>query len=341
MSGELQLHYARPPGTPGEVPGAWRQQEEFWRQFIRDLNQRLGEGGSQEAGGKSQECVLARVMGVTGAGPATWQYALAAVIGGETWEGVAVGPVWRTPYPFAVGDLVVVWRGGGDLLPLIVTAKLRAEATIVLDDTLSYGTVGAAYTGAVAATGGTGPYTYAVTSGALPAGLTLASDGAISGTPTTAGTSAFTVTATDANDATGSREYSVMVTSPTSPRRLLNITRGEIPEGEWRAWLTEQYGLTDFGPKVIASIDLQNAAPGYSWIAEGGNAAWFQDGLWSVLVREPTSKNDLVWGLSWGSAGFAGDLRGGTGTHFVTDGGSFWVPDGIVPLTVTIREVVE
>jgi hypothetical protein len=82
---------------------------------------------------------------------------------------------------------------------------------IELDDTLADGTVGTAYTGTVAATGGTGPYTYAVTSGTLPAGLSLSSGGAVTGTPTTAATSAFTVTATDANGDTGSRAYSVTV----------------------------------------------------------------------------------------------------------------------------------
>jgi hypothetical protein len=82
---------------------------------------------------------------------------------------------------------------------------------IELDDTLADGTVGTAYTGTVTATGGTGPYTYAVTSGTLPAGLSLSSGGAVSGTPTTAATSAFTVTATDANGSTGSRAYSVTV----------------------------------------------------------------------------------------------------------------------------------
>jgi hypothetical protein len=103
---------------------------------------------------------------------------------------------------------------------LVVAANAEIEflttATITLDDALADGTVGAAYTGAVAATGGTGPYTYAVTSGTLPAGLTLASNGAITGTPTTAATSAFTVTATDANDDTGNREYEVVVVALTT-----------------------------------------------------------------------------------------------------------------------------
>jgi hypothetical protein len=50
---------------------------------------------------------------------------------------------------------------------------------------------------ALKASGGTGPYTWAVTTGTLPAGLTLSSSGMISGSPTVAGTSTFTVTVTD------------------------------------------------------------------------------------------------------------------------------------------------
>src|SRR5262249_12498648 len=52
------------------------------------------------------------------------------------------------------------------------------------------GVVGAAYSATLAASGGTPPYTWAIASGALPAGLTLApSSGVISGTPTASGTS--------------------------------------------------------------------------------------------------------------------------------------------------------
>lgn len=47
--------------------------------------------------------------------------------------------------------------------------------------------------------GGSAPYTYAVTSGALPVGVTLGSDGQFAGTPTAVGVATFTVRITDDN----------------------------------------------------------------------------------------------------------------------------------------------
>lgn len=77
---------------------------------------------------------------------------------------------------------------------------------------LAAATVNIAYSQAIAASGGTAPYSYAVTSGSLPAGLTLnAGTGTISGTPTAGGTVNFTITATDANSATAQASYSIAV----------------------------------------------------------------------------------------------------------------------------------
>jgi hypothetical protein len=52
-------------------------------------------------------------------------------------------------------------------------------------------------------TGGASPYTYAVTSGALPANITLSSSGTVYGTPTGYGSYTFAVTATDAHGYAG------------------------------------------------------------------------------------------------------------------------------------------
>ncbi len=70
---------------------------------------------------------------------------------------------------------------------------------------LKSGTVGIAYSDNVtSATGGTSPYTYAITSGTLPAGLSLSSAGVFSGTPTesTDGEVSVTITATDSTTGT-------------------------------------------------------------------------------------------------------------------------------------------
>jgi Putative Ig domain len=70
------------------------------------------------------------------------------------------------------------------------------------------------YTETITASGGTGPYSYSVTTGALPAGMSLnSSTGVISGTPTTQNTYTFAITATDSSlvPNTGTQPYSVQV----------------------------------------------------------------------------------------------------------------------------------
>lgn len=92
-----------------------------------------------------------------------------------------------------------------------------AAPTIAIDPvSLSNGTFGTAYSQTLAASGGASAYTLTVTQGALPNGLTLASNGTLSGTPTAAGPFTFTVTATDQYGQTGSRAYGMTI-APTVP----------------------------------------------------------------------------------------------------------------------------
>src|SRR5207245_1972467 len=81
--------------------------------------------------------------------------------------------------------------------------------------TLPSGTVGVTYSQTITASGSASSYTFALSSGILPAGLTLASGGALSGTPTAAGSSTFTVTATDAQGCTGSQSYTLTINKAT------------------------------------------------------------------------------------------------------------------------------
>ena len=92
------------------------------------------------------------------------------------------------------------------------------------------GTVGVSYSQTISALGGTAPYTYTLTSGTLPQGLTLASNGTLSGTPIASGTANFTVTAAHGGfGCSGSQAYTLTITCPTSmigPSTLPNGTVG-------------------------------------------------------------------------------------------------------------------
>lgn len=82
------------------------------------------------------------------------------------------------------------------------------------------------YNQPVTASGGTGPYTFAVTTGTVPAGMTLSSGGVLSGTPTTAASYTFIVTATDSASATGTKSYTVVINPAVTvgPATLANWT---------------------------------------------------------------------------------------------------------------------
>jgi hypothetical protein len=94
---------------------------------------------------------------------------------------------------------------------------------------LPAGTVGSAYSSTVQATGGTPPYVYTITSGALPAGLTLLSSGIISGTPTTAGVASFSIQATDS--ASTSQRASAAFTLTIQPPPLV-VTTTTLPNAQ-------------------------------------------------------------------------------------------------------------
>jgi len=131
------------------------------------------------------------------------------------------------------------------------------------------GTVGAPYNQVLTAGGGTAPYTYAVTSGALPAGVTLSPAGLLSGTPTASGAFNVTVTATDSSTGggpyTGSRPYTLIVGTPTltlSPATLPTPTLGTA----YSQTLTGAGGVAPY----TFSISAGTLPPGLSLNASTG-----------------------------------------------------------------------
>ena len=115
-------------------------------------------------------------------------------------------------------------------LSINVTAGPSSTCTAltIAPTSLSTLAAGVAYSQTITTSGGLGPYTYAITAGSLPAGLTLnTSTGQISGTPTAGGVYSFTITATDAALSTGTRAYSgtVLAALTLNPASLLATTQ--------------------------------------------------------------------------------------------------------------------
>nr|WP_186829428.1 putative Ig domain-containing protein [Xanthomonas campestris] len=106
------------------------------------------------------------------------------------------------------------------------TLTIAAPVIVVAPTALPAATRGTAYSQTLSASGGTAPYTYAVSAGNVPAGLTLASNGTLSGTATVEGSFNFTVTATDANTFTASQAYAVTVAGPN-----LALPASSLPAG--------------------------------------------------------------------------------------------------------------
>jgi len=107
------------------------------------------------------------------------------------------------------------------------SVTINCPVITLLPATLPNGTVGTLYDQTVSGSGGAAPYTFAVTSGNLPTGLTLnSSTGQISGTPTAAGTFNFDITATDANGCNGVKSYSITMTCP-----VITVLPATLPGG--------------------------------------------------------------------------------------------------------------
>src|SRR5262249_22155489 len=85
----------------------------------------------------------------------------------------------------------------------------NCPAITITPSTLPSGTVGTAYNQTLTATGGTPNYSFSLSAGALPAGLTLSATGMLAGTPGAAGSFNFTVRATDQNGCFGERAYTL------------------------------------------------------------------------------------------------------------------------------------
>ncbi|MDR3397961.1 MAG: IPT/TIG domain-containing protein [Pandoraea sp.] len=102
-------------------------------------------------------------------------------------------------------------------------------AVILAPTTLPTPVAGQAYNQTMTASGGTLPYRFNVTNGALPAGLQLnPTTGALTGTPSATGTSTFTISVTDASTGPGapliaSQSYTFNITAQAASAPAIDV----------------------------------------------------------------------------------------------------------------------
>jgi hypothetical protein len=121
--------------------------------------------------------------------------------------------------PTATGSFTVTVRAtdaNGCFGEVTVTLHVNCPTITVNPATIADAIVGAVFpTVNFTQTGSTGAPTFSVTTGTVPAGLTLSTAGVLSGTPTATGLSSFTVTAADQYGCSGSRALTLQVNCPT------------------------------------------------------------------------------------------------------------------------------
>jgi hypothetical protein len=181
-------------------------------------------------------------------------------------------------------------------------AALSVQATplVITTTSLPGGLQNQAYSAALAATGGTAPYTWSLANGSvLPSGLTLSSGGQITGVATIAGTGSFTVQVTDGGSPAQivTQSLSIIITSPPAFNTI---------------WTPVTAPTTaDVGPDspvelgVLFKSDVSGNISGLRFYKSAANTGAHVGNLWSstgTLLGTATFTNESASG--WQQASF-------------------------------------
>jgi hypothetical protein len=150
-----------------------------------------------------------------GTAPYTW-----VVVAGELPSGLNLSPAGvLSGAPSASGAFtftVKVTDQTGATASAQFSVTIGAGLVISSGATLPPGTLNQTYSLTLAATGGTGVYTWSITTGTLAPGLALSGD-VITGTPAAPGTFNFTAKVVDSAGLTATRTFSIIVDAPAPP----------------------------------------------------------------------------------------------------------------------------
>ena len=219
------------------------------------------------ATGAAYSATLSASGGVT---PVTWSEtgALPPGLSLSTSGMLAGTPATAGTYSFTV--TAVDSSGPALTTSLPVSIVVTDSPVIVSTAPPTAGTLTYPYTGYgfAVASGGSPPFTWKVTQGAVPPGLTLGADGSLTGTPTAAGSFAFTVTATDSaqTPGSGSQPFTVTINTPGPPVLIPGQTP---PAGIHGTGYYFQFGETGGLLPITFAVTQGAVPPGLALGADG------------------------------------------------------------------------
>ncbi|MBM3116683.1 putative Ig domain-containing protein [Jeongeupia naejangsanensis] len=252
---------------------------------------------------------------VVSGGVAPYQFATLSVTGGTMPTGLgfntASGTLSGTPTSAGTVAFDITGSdstGGAGSTPVTHSYTLTVAApTLALSPgTLANAVQGTAYNQTLSTSGGSAPYSYAVTTGSLPSGLTLSSAGVLSGTPTATGGSTFTITATDAHAFTTSRSYSVL-TNPAVPvagpisatvpwNTATPIDLATVMTGGPASSVTVSTAAGHGSVTISGSVATYTPAPGYSGSDSFAYTATNVSGMSVAIVSITVNPQGVVAG---------------------------------------------
>lgn len=130
--------------------------------------------------------------------------------------------------------------------------------------TLPNASAGTSYSTTLTASGGVGPYNFALTAGTLPSGLSLSPSGELSGAPSQSGSFGVTISATDANGQSGARAYSLIVGNAA-----LSLSPSTLPPGSGGTAYNQTFVATGGVAPYSFAISAGSLPPGISLAAAG------------------------------------------------------------------------
>jgi hypothetical protein len=279
-----------------------------------------------------------QTLTATGTTPITWSITSGSLPTGLTLT-ANTGVISGTPTAAGTANFTV--RAANGVSPnatkalsiAVNAAPPTGTAPTITTTALPAGTVGTAYSQTLTATGTT-PIIWSITTGNLPAGLTLnTATGIISGTPTAAGTANFTVRAANGVSPDATKALSIAVNAPTyavtvssvgtgatgsgnyAEGATVNISAGTAPQGQrfknWTASPAVSFAnaagastsFTMIGQAVTVTANFENIPATVTSLTVNPSSVTVQKGTSYRFSATLTGTNDPPQGVTWSVSG--------------------------------------